>query len=609
MVPSVRSLEEWNSTPGPGNPNAMPRMRRVPFGALLLAGFTLVAFPKFASAHRAPPSCCASAATPPLVIPAWGYGGDPEDTDPGPIPDRHLFAAILDNNQTTSPRLAANCPGVSRISTCQPYKYVDFLYNFCSTPITLAAYRYADARDETAFLHVYPRAPTPADRITWLASPNPNGPACTPRNPQSVMRMNPGDRALNAWLRAMVWNASDRANGFPAPYGVMEDDANLLAGVAVGTDGGEISTEYGGGLSPTGFANAVGDSPYHAAVDWETALGIFVGGACSARCLNVTLNGIASGYGNITACSVISAGHCHSHYFAGVIDDQVAIDNVCRAAAGGNLKYLLAERPIFSGRNGRGFMDSQSMTVEINTVAGLYAHVTGGCAQTKILDLEPGYGDRGRGDVNGGTAVRTATLAFRWLIANPATGMPDRVLPFIYTIGGTTGEVPYYFEETLVPAGAEHPVGTFNWNGTTQTVGGGCPSSSGDTGGAISLLVQCAGSAGIYCQQYRRLFVNGTDYGKAAACLNTSTTREVIAASWFTGDPIGSYRYRLALQGGEMTSVRYKNAYGGTIPLTTCTNSAYCTGTNTLSAQVAAFKGAGSDTLCGPCGVILLQKR
>ena len=458
--------------------------------------------------------CCVRGERVPVVIPAWGYGGDPDDTDPGAIPDRHLFAAILDNSQTTSLALAKNCPGVSRTSTCQPYKYVDLLYNFCNTPLSLAAYRYADADDEAAFLHVYPRRMTASNRLTWQATKNPNGRACTPHNGDDVMRMNPGDAKLNSWLRRYAWGGSDYQNDFPPPYGVMEDDANLLAGIVVGTDGGEISTEYGAGVSPTGFADRVGNSPYRAALDWESALGIFVDRACSRVCLNVMLNGVSTGYANVSACNVIESGRCHSPYYAGVIDDQVAIDNVCREASAGNLKYFLSERPIFAGRNGYGFMSSQTMTVEINTNANLYAHAEGGCADTKIVDLELGWGEGGRGDLTGGLQVRTATLAFRWLVANPATGMPDRVLPLLYTVGGTASEVPYYFEETLVPHDAEHAVGKFIWNGTTQTVGGGCPSADGDSGGALSLLVQCVGSAGVYCQQYRHLVIDEVDYGK-----------------------------------------------------------------------------------------------
>jgi len=198
-------------------------------------------------------------------------------------------------------------------------------------------------------------------------------------------------------------------------------------------------------------------------------------------------------------------------------------------------------------------------------------------------------------------------LAYRWLVANPSTLIPDRVISDQLTEGGTMTEVPYFFEDTLVPYGPETSVPKFVWNGKVKTVGGGCPSASGDSGGAVALLAQCVGSAGIYCQQYAHLYINGADYGMIAACLNTSTTTENIVSSWFKHDSISSYSYVLALQGGEMTSVPYQGVTGGSIALPTCTNTTYCTGQNTLSTQVATFKGDGSDQLCGQCGIILLQ--
>jgi hypothetical protein len=268
---------------------------------------------------------------------------------------------------------------------------------------------------------------------------------------------------------------------------------------------------------------------------------------------------------------------------------------------------MLAERTIFSGRFGVQFLDSQTVTMGINTNANLYSHTSGGCADTKIVDLETSYGEGGPGDITGGYRVRLESLAWRWLVANPATGRPDRVISSQYSERGTATEVPYFFEDTLVPDGAEISVPKFVWNGRVQTVGGGCPSRNGDSGGAIVLLAQCVGSSGIYCQQYEHLYINGTDHGKTAACLNTSNTTERIVSGWFKHDPISSYHYVLALKGGEMTSVPYQDVPGGTIKLTTCTNKTVCTGSNSLAAQVAAFKGSGSAALCGPCGVILLE--
>ncbi len=293
---------------------------------------------------------------------------------------------------------------------------------------------------------------------------------------------------------------------------------------------------------------------------------------------------------------------------AGMIDDQAAIDNICATVTGGNLKYIQAERPVFSGRFGVEFLDSQTVTSSASIPMRISTRILLMVARTpRSSIIETSYGSGGPGDVTGGYRVRLAALAWRWLVANPATGIPDRVISGQLTEGGTTTEVPYFFEDTLVPDGAEISVPKFVWNGRVQTVGGGCPSASGDSGGAVALLVQCVGSAGIYCQQYAHLYINGADHGKTAACFNTSTTNENIVSSWFKKRPDLVISIRARFKGGEMTSVPYQGVSSGSIALSTCTNKTYCTGSNSLSAQVGTFKGNGSDTLCGQCGVILLE--
>ncbi len=538
----------------------------------------------------------------PLVIPVWGEGGDGQDTDPGAIADRHLFAVVLDNSAPSSRSLASNCPGVSSTSTCQPYKYINLFHNLCKTPATMAAYQFANSSDESAIMHTYPGPKTKGNRLVFAATRS----NC-PGSSDAYIRMAPGDPAFISWLYNHVWNGSDYTNDFPRPYGIMEDTAGVLAWISVGgVPGSKVSTEYGSGVSPSGFANKIGDSRYHAATDWETAIGKFVNGACGGNCVDMAFNGVATGAGNARACSDIRDGHCHSPGQSGLIDDQSAIDNICHTVSGGNLKYMMAERPIFAGRFGYTFLDSQTVTTFINTNANLYTHTSDGCAKTKIVAIETSYGQGGPGDITGGYRVRLATLAFRWLVANPQTGIPDRVISMLYSEGGTRSEAPYFFEDTLVPYGAEVSVPKFVWNGRVETIGGGCPSRAGDSGGAVSLLAQCVGSSGIFCQQYEHLYVNGADHGKMAVCFNTSTATEHVASSWFKHDPMSSYHYVLALRGGEMTSVPYKGVQGGSIRLSTCTNGRYCSGSNSLAAQTTAFRGSG-EVLCGPCGLVLLQ--
>lgn len=183
--------------------------------------------------------------------------------------------------------------------------------------------------------------------------------------------------------------------------------------------------------------------------------------------------------------------------------------------------------------------------------------------------------------------------------------------PFYFTIGGTNNnwsptadhctvspycEVPYMFEETLVPQGPEVSVGAFTWNGIKQSVGDGCPSPTlGDTGGAVDLMVTCLTSdadpgAAVFRQEYKHLYVAGLDYGPAAVLLNTASATAVpISSSWFTCSgcsPLSSFHYVLALSGGELTSVLYGRLLEPiALP---CTQTTYCTGDDTVSGNTAS---------------------
>ncbi len=168
----------------------------------------------------------------------------------------------------------------------------------------------------------------------------------------------------------------------------------------------------------------------------------FVNGACGGNCVDMAFNGVATGAGNARACSVIRDGHCHSPGQSGLIDDQSAIDNICHTVSGGNLKYMMAERPIFAGRFGYTFLDSQTVTTFINTNANLYTHTSDGCAKTKIVAIETSYGQGGPGDITGGYRVRLASLAWRW----PTPVQHDPMSSYHYVLalkGGEMTSVPY----------------------------------------------------------------------------------------------------------------------------------------------------------------------
>ena len=389
------------------------------------------------------------------------------------------------------------------------------------------------------------------------------------------------------------------------------------------------------------------------------AIAKFINSQCGppmAGCVPIIFNGIANqstlaeaGNDICNEGTTLSNQHCHVDYYPGVIDDKIDLASICSQLTGTNLRYLNLEGAIAGSRGAtfpRDYNNYQSVTYEVNTIAGLYAHTTDNCSNTDIINEETSYGlsggtsCQGTGNpycgltnVSGGWPIRVDATALRFLVPNPSTNLPDRVLQLYYTLADTPTEVPYFFEQTLVPEGAETTVPSFMWNGQTVTTGNGCPSASGDKGGAVALKVECvnvsgsSGPAAVLCQQWKHLYINQTDYGAMAVCLNEANTGGLdgsgstkIKAAWFscTGcDPISTYKYYLVLKYGEMTSVPYGS---GSISLSTCTNMMYCTCTPsvcTLANLTAPFGGAGT-TLCGvgdtnedclgqPNAVILLQ--
>ncbi len=543
----------------------------------------------------------------PIVLGVWAQGGDVNDPDPGAIADQHLFAGINDNSPLvngTGVTLETNCPGEGasgNISGCIPVHYMNVLHLLCTFSVTFAAYQWANANDEDAFLHKYPGTRASGNRDTFT---NATGDHCAPPNGNgNAYFMNPGDAAYNNYLANNVWNNPGVA---PGPYAVLAD----VMGLGYPAEG---TTEYGKSI-----LNKPGTGKYNVGYDWETAHGNFVNGACppgGTICVPMIINALAPGDGSTPGpCANIVASHCYAAGGAGIIDDQDAIDNLCSSVTGNNLVAMEFEEVTHLKL---GNIPGPSwLAYAVNTMANLVSHTSDGCQNTVAIDIEFSSGNLfcncgypangGCGDIAGGIAWRTEALAWRWLVPN-VDSIPDKVQAKHLTIGGTAQEVPYFFEDTLVPTGAEEPTSKFVWNGSTVTEGDGCPSSAGDTGGAIGIMVQCINPGAILCQQYQHLFINLIDYGAAAACLNTSAgTTENIVGSWFVHDPISTYKYRLALSGGELQSVPYANCCGGTISIPACSSATYCTGSTNLAAQTTAFAGDGSDALAGNSGVILL---
>jgi hypothetical protein len=571
---------------------------------------------------------CATAAPAgiPTVIPAAAIVQPQASAvpEPGTTPFQYLFSAVDYNEQTSTGDASGACNGAAP-ANCKYYWYQDFALNSCTGSVENTVWTWQNANDETSFSHEYPGGITSANRL-----PNPSAPTATPcpsgSSTQTGGYWNPNDAGFATEINTVL-----AAAPIPAGWGLFEDTTQMTGQFACGSSGQTTTTEYGigyhGGITQICNQIATGSS-FNVGIDHLSALGVW-----AAR-INypVWMNGTASCCGDPSGCSVIASGHCHDPYYADLIDDAWAYHNAC-ARANGNLKYLLWENVIMHKVNGGVWplAGSGSLIELINSMANVQNDPA--CNGMNIVDFEYGYGTGGPGDLSGSAAVRTLVAAMHWLVPDPATQIPDRVL-YEYlgiTCNSTVSQNPapsaplrlisnnpcvtgqydgnYFFEETLVPYSPIKTVQPFVWNGTKQTVGGGCDSVSGDMHGASDLLVQCVGTAGIYCQQYRNLFINGVSKGPAAACVNTSTTSEPILSSWFTTDAITTYNYslNLAASPGSLQSVNYGAATGGTIALLS-SYTVNCTGSPSLANNVASFNPVSPGNLAGQSGIILLNK-
>jgi hypothetical protein len=505
----------------------------------------------------------------------------------------------------------------------------------------LSATAYAamnDGSHESAFLHQYTAPPgPPGPRYTDSGScPTPIGPSPVPTATAGYY-MNADDSGFYSWLQTNAWTRTT----FPTPFGIYEDHFSVTGEPCYN------SFEYG-----RQACNVQGNSHSPDPNDWETALGDFEKNAepCSTpTCFAFVGNGLTPGGGaNTPPCSTVESPHCWAIPQAGVVDDMDALDNVCSAAdSGDNLRGMTAEEivflkgtPVMSGSRVPEYADTQTMVYMINTMSHLVNYATGACKNMVAIDVEASGGsfypldNTTAGTVAGGIPVRMEATALRFLVPDPTTLVPDRMQPFYFTIGGTNNnwspssnmcsaspycEVPYMFEETMVPQGPEISVGAFAWNGQYVSVGDNCatPPPAPDSGGAVDLVATCVTStpdppgegAAIFRQEYQHLYINGVDYGPAAVLLNTaSATSAAISSSWFscTGcTPLSSFHYQLLLSGGELASVYYSSVTGGSISLP-CTASAYCNGDKTVSGNTTNFNGTRPGMIGPHSGIILL---
>lgn len=595
---------------------------RIVFVALAI--FTLaLGFYQVARAQTAPFYGCASCATAPpstlpLVIPAAAIVQPSSSAlpDPGYTPAQYLFQAYDWNQQQTNP--APWCQGVSP-ANCGAYKYQNFAQNPCVRAPERDVFNSLNASDETGFQHLYGGGITSGNRIVSPAFPSPTQCPLQPGGTLNSNVWNPNDFGLASAINTALGNTG--SNYFPNGMfvGYFEDDT-LSSGFTIcggGSSGAQFSAEFSSGWNSghTQACNIPGTGPNAiSGVDYLSAMGILA----SRLNKKVWYNGLFNATGDVGACSIIVSGHCHNQANPSLVDDAFVTHNIC-ANAGGNNSYLLGENAIMHQYNGSTWpiANAQELLYIINSEANFENDSS--CGSTKIVDEEYGYGTGGPGDLSGGITIRSIAAALRALVPNPLSGTWDKIIPeFVgITCSGlskiennpcSAGQVDgvYFWEETLVPYSPEISVPSFAWNGTTQSLGGGCDGTT-DSGGAVALLIAgtCgSNTAGAYMQQYRNLFINGVSYGPAAAILNISGGTLNISSVWFKHDAISTYHYRMALSGGSLTSVPYSSAPGGVVNLA-CTYTTNCTGTTTVSSNMGSFAGDGTDTLCSPCGVIL----
>lgn len=595
------------------------------------------------------PGTTAPAATPPPLIILAGTSAAPAGVGPD------MGAAVP--KLIWMEELAQETAGTNGCtSPCQLTKYTDLLQNPCNTVAEQASVSWALANDENAFLHIYGGGLVNSNRMLNGAAAD----ACVNYPPSSGSEgpqgsdpyfFNPGDGTWDGWLYTNVW-ANTGTHYYPSGYGVWEDQSaiagNFTCGIgsagAIGQiPAGEYSIGWNGGATqPCNFVGAAGTtydggsstwSSYVMPIDYQTAMATFINNACQATCLKAVINGyspLASASAS-QKCNVIVSGHCNNQANSSIIDDQFNYDTFLGALTKGNLIGMEAEKEVlgqWTGSPGSStYANSWQLTQFLNSVPRYYSDVN--CAKTKLFDIEYGFGTGGPAVPADSTQIqaRTLTTALHWLIPNPATQIPDCLMYHYLTLGsatGISGEAPYYFEETLVPWQPEQSVTKFVWNGVTQTVGGNCDSNSantqgnhGDKGGVGALEVQCVNSggnpttndgAGIYCQQYKHLYINGVDKGKAAACLDTSQSQNpTVASTWFTHDSWTNYNYTLNLPMGELTSLPLG---GGTVNLASVCTDANCNAYPSAGAAASSWSYTSPGTICGsntpPCGEVFL---
>jgi hypothetical protein len=628
---------------------------------LLIGAFALViaiAPTYFAGAQTWPfVGCrgCASSSPPPEIPQFIGIAYTVNENqnaifDLGATPDANLVYVENDNNNLAMTcNTATDCSSAGNVTPspfpcftgnpigptpgCQMIRYMDFANNSCNRAPELAAYNAMNSSqaNDSFSLHVYATPEVAPTRSTRYYSGKDGATPCP--GPTQAVWMNLGDTNFDNWLytnfftnQGVAWKNTDAgvsAHGIPPHYGLNEDQGTVACANVVGY-APHSSQEYSS-VTKGQPCNQVGDSLYAEPFDWLRAHSNMLNKACQAICAPILFNDGAPCCGDIGPCANISGGHCHESFWPDDIDDQFQYQEICNNTTGGNFLGVIWENVGMHKPVGMVYgptIDAATTVVLMNTAARFYNSPNCRTPVTYILDYEYDFGLNGIGDITGGIAERVLSFAIRNIVPNPVTGIPDSILHLAGPLnstqaGGTdTNEAPYFFEDTIVLYSPETRVPIFTWNGTTQTVGGGCEATS-DSGGAVSLLISgtcdSTTNAGVYCEQYRNVFITKVSYGPAEVCINLTSHNKTVQNSWCVKDACSSYNYYLTPSGGELQcvpaqGVNYGNTASGDghcpsnnnyIDLITCTSATFCNGSNSVAANMSALT-IGSTTLI-PC--------
>lgn len=552
-----------------------------------------------------PTGCIATVAPPPITtLPMYAYAapaGSPcgvDGTDPGSTADKYLISgeetcSMADMNAGTS------CTGATSTNRCQPFVYADLNLNYCQSGNTFPSLtEFTQAlTDEHYFAHIFTgktQNGVSGDGTITSTNRYTNNSAASlcgshGGNANTSYEMNPGYATRISWEQTHLWSTS---TGVMQPgWGVFSDDTPASNGQA--NDVNKFA-EYGGGYWwQTGTdTNSVG-------YDYEIAMAAWVSGASPVP-MGINCCGGGASIGKTVVNRNHVGGELSPSVFAAAYLDGVAdIRDLCSSLTGGNLTYIVSERPVTTSG---GFQPTEQTAATINGAIDLSNHPFDNCANTKFLML------------NQPTAATTAAsylMALAGMVAS-RDGTDDEIVNWLYPIGciascnGSIVEFPYFWWETFVAFNDETPLTQVVFNGSSVPDSlTGCEGFS-DKGGTVGLVAACPDTTHpVYVHQWGNCYINQVAQGNCAYILNTSTSAQTIVSGWFPASP-ANYNFVVTFSGDEVGgSVPYTGAPGNAISMATgCSNVTHCNQTYTWHGSALVL---GTTTIAAQSGLLVVQ--